>query len=164
MALSNTQYNTLLRRYEAKQLENQHIVMERIQSVYQELPRLLEIDNTISSLSVSQAKKLIGGDDTALPELHRQLQKLIQEKNCSLPLTAIQSIILNRLMTAPTAGTPVILTVRNAIVFNRQLLILSIPSPTSARYWTWKIFRTFHMIITLQNRLILLPDSPAGTR
>ncbi len=84
MALSNTQYNTLLRRYEAKQLENQHIVMERIQSVYQELPRLLEIDNTISSLSLSQAKKLIGGDDTALPELHRQLQKLIQEKKLLL--------------------------------------------------------------------------------
>ena len=34
MALSNTQYNTLLRRYEAKQLENQHIMMERILSVY----------------------------------------------------------------------------------------------------------------------------------
>lgn len=84
MALSNTQYNILLRRYEAKQLENQHIVMERIQSVYQKLPRLLEIDNTISSLSVTQGKKLLGGDDTALAELHRQLQKLIREKKLLL--------------------------------------------------------------------------------
>jgi len=65
MALSNTQYNTLLRRYEAKQLENQHIVMERILSVYEELPRLTEIDETISSISVRQAKKLIDGDETA---------------------------------------------------------------------------------------------------
>lgn len=80
MALSNTQYNTLLRRYEAKQLENQHIVMERIQSVYQELPRLLEIDHTISSLSVSQAKRLIDGDEHALTELHQQLNELFQEK------------------------------------------------------------------------------------
>ncbi|MCI8299728.1 MAG: ATP-binding protein [Lachnospiraceae bacterium] len=80
MALSNTQYNALLRRYEAKQLENQHIVMERIKSVYQELPRLLEIDNTISSLSVAQAKKLIDGDNNALPELRRQLHQLSREK------------------------------------------------------------------------------------
>lgn len=80
MALSNTQYNTLLRRYEAKQLENQHIVMERILSVYEELPRLTEIDETISSISVRQAKKLIDGDETALSDLHRQLQTLVREK------------------------------------------------------------------------------------
>ena len=80
MALSNTQYNTLLRRYEAKQLENQHIVMERILSVYEELPRLTEIDETISSISVRPATKLIDGDETALSDLHRQLQTLIREK------------------------------------------------------------------------------------
>lgn len=80
MALSNTQYNTLLRRYEEKQLENQHIVMERVLSVYEELPRLMEIDKAISSISVSQAKKLIDGDETALPNLHRQLQALTSEK------------------------------------------------------------------------------------
>ncbi len=80
MALSNTQYNTLLRRYESKQLENQHIVMERILSVYEELPRLMEIDEMISSISVSQAKKLIDGDETALPNLHCQLQALTNEK------------------------------------------------------------------------------------
>ena len=80
MALSNTQYNILLRRYEAKQLENQHIVMARLQSVYQELPRLSEIDDRISSLSVEQAKKLMDGDEQALPQLRVQLRALIQEK------------------------------------------------------------------------------------
>lgn len=80
MALSNTQYNVLLRRYEAKQLENQHIVMERIHSVYKELPRLSEIDASISSISVEQAKKLMDGDETALPCLHKQLLLLTGEK------------------------------------------------------------------------------------
>lgn len=59
MALSNTQYNALMRRYEAKQLENQRIVLERINTVYEALPRLAEINDAIASLSVSQAKKLI---------------------------------------------------------------------------------------------------------
>ena len=57
MALSNTQYNALMRRYEAKQLENQRIVLERINTVYEALPRLAEINDAIASLSVSQAKK-----------------------------------------------------------------------------------------------------------
>ena len=49
MALCNTQYNILMRRYEARQLENQHIVMDRIQEVYREIPRILQIDEEISS-------------------------------------------------------------------------------------------------------------------
>lgn len=80
MALSNTQYNTLMRRYEAKQLENQRIVLERINTAYEALPRLAEIDDAIASLSVSQAKKLIDGDETALPRLHDSLKSLIDEK------------------------------------------------------------------------------------
>ena len=80
MALSNTQYNILMRRYEARQLENQHIVAKRMQTAYQRIPRLLEIDNEISSLSVRQAKKLIDGDDTALMHLHSRLESLAEEK------------------------------------------------------------------------------------
>lgn len=80
MALSNTQYNSLIRRYEAKQLENQHIVMERIDSLYQEIPRLSEIDHAISSYSITQAKKLIEGDESALPLLKETLSTLIAEK------------------------------------------------------------------------------------
>lgn len=80
MALSNTQYNTLIRRYEAKQLENQHIVLERIQSLYRKFPRLTEIDTEISSRSVAQGKKLIDGDDNALIQLRKELLALTAEK------------------------------------------------------------------------------------
>lgn len=80
MALSNTQYNILMRRYESKQLENQHIITDRMQKAYRTLPRLLEIDDEISSLSVTQAKKLIDGDGNALARLHSQLEALTSEK------------------------------------------------------------------------------------
>lgn len=80
MALSNTQYNILMRRYESKQLENQRIVADRMQKAYQALPRLLEIDNEISSLSITQAKKLIDGDEDALTLLHSRLEELTGEK------------------------------------------------------------------------------------
>lgn len=84
MALTNTQYNAIMRRYEAKQLENQHIVNERIKAVYNNLPRLQEIDKTISSLSVTQARKLIEGDASALSGLKKQLALLIKEKKSLL--------------------------------------------------------------------------------
>lgn len=80
MALSNTQYNVLMRRYEARQLKNRHIVMDRIQSVYGRLPRLQEIDNAVSSLCVEQARKLIDGDDAALADLRKRMQSLTDEK------------------------------------------------------------------------------------
>lgn len=84
MALSNTQYNVLMRAYEERQLKNRHIVMERITEVYQALPRLSEIDDTISSLSVEQAKKLMDGDETALACLHDSLNELVREKQLLL--------------------------------------------------------------------------------
>lgn len=80
MALNNTQYNAIMRRYELKQLENQRIVSDRIKAVYTKLPRLQEIDETISSLSVSQARKLVEGDTSALSALKQQLHLLIEEK------------------------------------------------------------------------------------
>lgn len=84
MALSNTQYNTIMRRYEAKQLENQHIINERRNMVYAKLPRLQKIDDSISSLSVTQARKLIEGDTSALANLKKQLELFIEEKNSLL--------------------------------------------------------------------------------
>ena len=80
MALSNTQYDTLMRRYEARQLENQHIVAERINALYPKFPRLAEIDAAISSHSVAQAKKFIEGDESALPQLNKDLSALAAER------------------------------------------------------------------------------------
>lgn len=80
MALSNTQYNTLIRRYEARQLENQHIVMERMNALYPKFPRLMEIDETISSQAVAHAKKFIEGDEGALAQLKLELSALAAEK------------------------------------------------------------------------------------
>ncbi len=80
MALSNTQYSILMRRYEARQLQNQRIVMERIRCAYQKLPRLAEIDDEVSSLAVEQAKKLIDGDEASLSKLRDRRHALTEEK------------------------------------------------------------------------------------
>ena len=80
MSLTNTQYNAIFRQYDARQLENQRIVSQRIQYIYKEIPRIREIDDTIASISIAQAKKLLEGDESASTDLKEQLHRLTLEK------------------------------------------------------------------------------------
>lgn len=52
MPLSNTQYDQIIREYNAKQLKNQHMVHDRMKEVYGKDKRLKAIDDAISSCSL----------------------------------------------------------------------------------------------------------------
>lgn len=80
MSLSNTQYDAIFRKYDARQLHNQHMVAERLQSVYKEIPRIREIDDTIASISVEQARKLLDDNVSASDDLKAKIQELTAEK------------------------------------------------------------------------------------
>lgn len=73
MPLNNSQYDEIIREYNAKQIRNRHQVDARIEEVYGKDSRLKEIDHAISSCSLKQAKKLLSGDDFALDALHHQI-------------------------------------------------------------------------------------------
>lgn len=73
MPLSNSQYDEIIREYDARQLKNQHTLEDRIQDAYARIPQLKEVDDQIASCSVAQAKKLLDGDETALPILKEQI-------------------------------------------------------------------------------------------
>lgn len=84
MALTNTQYDELIRQYNAKQIRNQHIIDARKKEVYSKSEALSSIDSKISSISVLQAKKLLDGDETALKQLKQQILTLKNEKSALL--------------------------------------------------------------------------------
>lgn len=84
MALSNAQYDEIIRQYNARQLRNQHLLEKRIAEVYSKSSRLSEIDAKISSASVSCAKQMLDGDDEALSALKGQLHSLHAEKEAIL--------------------------------------------------------------------------------
>ena len=69
MALRNSQYDTILRTYYSRQLEHKHEKDKRVNEVYEHVPAIAEIDKSIASMSVSQAKKLLSGDTDALATL-----------------------------------------------------------------------------------------------
>ena len=81
MAISNTQYNAIIRKFEQKQIQNRDIMDARRKTVYRAIPEMEHIHNSISELSVAKAKKLLSGDENALTELKDELKSLIDRKS-----------------------------------------------------------------------------------
>lgn len=80
MPLSNQQHQALMRRYDETQLRNRRILNARKEEVYQEIPRMAEIEKEIAGISIRQARRLLAGDEQALPQLKERLQELSREK------------------------------------------------------------------------------------
>ena len=67
MSLTNMQYDEIIRSYNRIGLENKRRQNERIAEVYEAIPRIREINDEISSISVNTAKHLLqSNQDTAV--------------------------------------------------------------------------------------------------
>ena len=84
MALNNSQYDAIMRTYEQKQLHNRSVSDKRYQAVYLQLPELKKIHQTISEMSLKQARKLLEGDDNALKELKEEIKALSEQGKAML--------------------------------------------------------------------------------
>ena len=80
MGLTNSQYDSIMRTYEQRQLHNKDILYARYKEVYENLPALKEIDESISSLGVRQARRLLNGDEGAVASFRTELAGLIRRK------------------------------------------------------------------------------------
>lgn len=84
MALSNSQYDQLMRTYEQRQLDNEYRLRMRYEKVYSLIPELEEVDHSISSLSIQKAGLLLDGDETALSTLKEEVELLSEKKKALL--------------------------------------------------------------------------------
>lgn len=84
MALSNSQYDTIFRIYEQKQRNNRDLLDKRRQTVYNQIPELENLHNSLSLLGVNQARKLLNGDEHALQELKEERKRLTDQKTTLL--------------------------------------------------------------------------------
>jgi len=80
VALNNSQYDAISRIFAQKQIHNRNVLDKRRKTVYNLIPELQEIHDSISLLSVSQARKLLNGDDNALIELKQKIKELTNRK------------------------------------------------------------------------------------
>ena len=81
MALSNSQYDAIMREYGRQQIENHHKLEERRQEIYARLPVVRQLEAEIAERSVACAKKLLEGDKSVLDRLKEELKDLREQKS-----------------------------------------------------------------------------------
>lgn len=84
MALTNSQYDTILRIYEERQLHNHHLLDSRFQEIYEKIPEYKKLEAMISSTSVAQGKKMLAGDTLALSQLKEMIKDFASRKTVLL--------------------------------------------------------------------------------
>ena len=80
MALSNSQYDAIMREYGRQQIENHHKLEERRKEIYARLPVVKQLEAEIAERSVACAKKLLEGDKGVLDRLKEDLRDLREQK------------------------------------------------------------------------------------
>lgn len=73
MALSNAQYKSILRGYEQIRDANRAISQARLEEAYAAIPGLRELSDSIRTLSVASARRVLEGEEHALEALHEEL-------------------------------------------------------------------------------------------
>lgn len=86
MALTNAQYDSIMREYNNKQMRNHQIVIQREEELYRAVPELSRLDDDVSRLSVESIDRLLNGDAAGsaalkekLGDIRKQRETLIQE-------------------------------------------------------------------------------------
>lgn len=84
MALSNSQYDQLMRAYEKRQLDNERQLRARYENACAAIPALRSMDDEIASVSVSGARTFLDGDTASLASLKERIRTLSAQKRLLL--------------------------------------------------------------------------------
>lgn len=101
MALTNSQYDIIIRSFEEKQNRNRHLIEERTAYVYSHVEGYQELEQSTSSVSVSYGKRLLEGDENALTDLKKVLKELSSMKEQLLLSAGLPSDYLSPVYDCP---------------------------------------------------------------
>ena len=80
MKLSTYQYDILKQEFNQKQINARYELDKRTEEIYQKIPEIKEIDDTIASESVKAGKSALTGDDSLLSKLKDTINDLSEKK------------------------------------------------------------------------------------
>ncbi len=80
MSLTNSQYDAILREYDAIQLKNERLLSERKAEIADRLPAYEELTSAAASLSVSYGKKMLLNGQGNMAEYHEKMQDISRKK------------------------------------------------------------------------------------
>lgn len=76
MALSNAQYDEIMRGYQSRQLSNRRLTQERLEALYAKVPQLKSINEQIASHSVEAARKKLEDDNLSYQLIKEKIEDL----------------------------------------------------------------------------------------
>lgn len=101
MALTNSQYDAIMRDYEQKQRNARHRLDNNKNIVYKQLPAYEELDRQVASISIEHGRKLLSGDSNALPALKQRLKELTAKKAALLEANGFAKDFLEPVYSCP---------------------------------------------------------------
>jgi len=84
MALSNSQYNAVMRDYGRQQLDNKYEQDRRIAEVYGKMPAIRALDEEMVSRAAACARRVLTGDPGARTELKKERKQIREQKQALL--------------------------------------------------------------------------------
>ncbi len=76
MALTNSQYDSLIRQYNQLQLRNRQVQKEREEKLYAAIPDLAALDDEVSRLSVESIEKRLAGDVSTSDAIKEKISQI----------------------------------------------------------------------------------------
>ncbi len=76
MALTNAQYESIIREYEEKQNRSRHELSLRLSEIYSKIPEYKALEDAVASLATDFTRRLIDGDETAKEDLRTTLREM----------------------------------------------------------------------------------------
>ena len=96
MALSNSQYNAVMRGYEERQRLQRRAMEARVWEVYSKIPQIQELDRQLSTRAADCARRVLGGDTRAREHLKEELADL-KEENTTKYNAVVDSVNLDEI-------------------------------------------------------------------
>ena len=101
MALSNSQYEAIIKEYEQTRDYNRQLADERRRQVYAAVPGYRELEESVGSLSAAAARHILEGDETAGEGLKTRLAELSARRAALLAEAGFPSDYLEPIYSCP---------------------------------------------------------------
>lgn len=80
MALSNSQYDAIMREYDGRQSRRRQEQRERQEEAYERAPGLRKLDGQMAGVAARQARRLLEGQESAVEDLKKEGERIGRER------------------------------------------------------------------------------------
>jgi len=101
VALSNLQYESIIKGYEQTRDVNRRLLEERREYVYRHIPDFEELETSVGSIALAHTRSLLEGDGAAPTDIHSSFMEIASRKRALLREAGLPEDYLEPIYTCP---------------------------------------------------------------